>query len=140
MLTASVSELTWQSALFAASSGAGPDPRPRLSPRAAYQEVLWQRATLVDIRPDALRATEGSPARELTPLVIDRHELAARLDPRSPSRLPIAAPGLRVIVLCQDGNASRHAANTLGNLGIRRATDMVGGFAAWRSVGLPIAA
>ncbi|MFC6704487.1 rhodanese-like domain-containing protein [Flexivirga alba] len=160
MVTGFASELTWQSALFTTSSVtsaeesaptsrfAGVDHQladarsrlQRLSPRAAFQEVLWRRATLVDIRPAAQRTSEGEPAAALGALTIERNVLEWRLDPRSDARLPIAAPGLRVIVLCQEGYASSLAADSLVSLGIRHATDVIGGFAAWRSLGLPVKA
>ncbi|HWC21246.1 MAG TPA: rhodanese-like domain-containing protein [Flexivirga sp.] len=158
MVTSYVSELTWQSALFTASppsllDGGAPASRfagvdhqladarsrlQRLSPRAAFQEVLWRRATLVDIRPAAQRATEGEPSDSLAAMTIERNVLEWRLDPRSDARLPVAAPDLRVIVLCQEGYASSLAADSLVSLGVRNATDVVGGFAAWRSLGLPV--
>lgn len=138
-MTTTISELTWQSSLFARSVDFAAS-LDRLSPRAAYQEVLWRRATLVDIRPAAQRATEGAVAPELAAVPIEHDQLVCRLDPRSHARLPIAAPGLRVILLCQEGRASQAAANALVRLGIRQATDIAGGFAAWRSLGLPVAA
>ncbi|MBB2893410.1 rhodanese-like domain-containing protein [Flexivirga oryzae] len=137
-------ELTWQSELFSAAPAfrrtAVADARERLSPRAAFQEVLWGRATLVDIRPEAQRRTEGALPTSLTPLAIEHSTLGARLDPRGDARLPIASTDLRVIVICQEGRDSSHAVETLGRLGVRHATDVIGGFAAWRSLGLPVAA
>lgn len=137
-------ELTWQSELFASTqapaTGGGAGCASRLSPRAAFQEVLWGRATLVDIRPEAQRAQEGSPSASLSPVTIERGLLERRLDPRSAARLPIASPDLRVIVLCQEGWLSPAAAAALARLGVRHAADVIGGFAAWRSLGLPVAA
>lgn len=159
-MTTYASELTWQSDLFTASPATltedglpnsrftGVDHQLadarsrllRLSPRAAFQEVLWHRATLVDIRPAAQRAAEGEPAEALAALTIERNVLEWRLDPRSDARLSIAAPDLHVIVLCQEGYASSLAADSLVSLGVRFATDVIGGFAAWRSLGLPVKA
>jgi rhodanese-related sulfurtransferase len=42
-------------------------------------------------------------------------------------------------VLCHDGAASPEAVDVLVRLGVRRATDVVGGFRAWRAAGLPTA-
>ncbi len=64
-------------------------------------------------------------------------DLLGRLDPRHPSSLPIADLGLRVIVICQDGLTSSLAAEVLLGLGVHRSTDVIGGFTAWRSAGLP---
>ena len=45
----------------------------------------------------------------------------------------------RVIVMCDEGYQSSLAAATLQQLGFARATDLVGGFRAWRAAGLPVA-
>ena len=56
---------------------------------------------------------------------------------RSDARLPQASYDLHVIVLCSEGYTSSLAAHALQQLGIRRATDVVGGFQAWARAGLP---
>jgi rhodanese-related sulfurtransferase len=109
----------------------------RVTARAAYQEVLFGRATLVDIRPQGQREQEGEVHPALAPVVIERNVLEWRLDPRHPSSLPIADLGLRVILLCQEGFTSSLAADVLLRLGLHRSTDIIGGFAAWHSAGLP---
>jgi rhodanese-related sulfurtransferase len=109
----------------------------RLTARAAYQEVLFGRAVVVDIRPQAQRGQEGQVHPDLSPLVIERNVLERRLDPRHPSCLPIADLGLRLILICQEGRTSSLAANVLLTLGIHRSTDIIGGFVAWRDAGLP---
>jgi rhodanese-related sulfurtransferase len=91
-------------------------------------------AVLVDIRPAAQRAMEGEVPGAV---VIERNVLEWRLDPHSDARLPVADHALRVLVLCSEGYTSSLAAASLQDLGIRRATDVVGGFAAWRAAGLP---
>lgn len=111
----------------------------RLSPRAAYQEVLWNRALLVDIRPAAQRAAEGEVHPSLSPMVVERNVLEWRFDPRHEARLPEASFEARVIVLCQEGYTSSLAADSLVRLGISRVTDVIGGFAAWRTLSLPTA-
>ena len=87
----------------------------------------------------AQRAAEGEVALSLEPLVVERNVLEWRFDPRSDARIPEASYDLRVIVLCQEGYTSSLAADALQSLGIHRATDVVGGFAAWRAAGLPVA-
>jgi rhodanese-related sulfurtransferase len=109
----------------------------RVSARAAYQEVLYRRAVLVDIRPAAQRAAEGEVADHLAPLTVERNVLEWRFDPRHESRLPQAGFDTRVVVLCQEGYTSSLAADALARLGVRRATDVIGGFRAWREAGLP---
>jgi rhodanese-related sulfurtransferase len=41
-------------------------------------------------------------------------------------------------VLCQEGYTSSLAAAALHELGVWRATDVVGGYAAWRDSGVPL--
>nr|WP_091789607.1 rhodanese-like domain-containing protein [Pedococcus dokdonensis] len=112
----------------------------RVSARAAYQEVLHGRAILVDIRPAAQRAAEGEVAGHLGPLVVERNVLEWRFDPRHEARLTVASFDARVLVLCQEGYTSSLAADALLRLGVHRATDVAGGFRAWREAGLPVAA
>ncbi|WP_418268661.1 rhodanese-like domain-containing protein [Janibacter indicus] len=118
------------------------DARSRLSritPTQAWREVRDGTARLVDIRPAAQRAAEGEVAGVLDPWVIERNVLEWRLDPRQQASLPGVALGDRVIVICQEGYTSSLAADSLRSIGIERATDVVGGFAAWRDLGLPVA-
>jgi rhodanese-related sulfurtransferase len=42
-----------------------------------------------------------------------------------------------VIVFCSEGYTSSLAAIALQDLGLHRATDMIGGFQAWKAMGLP---
>jgi len=86
---------------------------------------------VVDIRPDAQRAAEGEWPGSL---IIERNVLEWRFDPACDARLPVAAYDLEVIVLCQEGYTSSLAAAALQDLGIHRATDVIGGFAAWREL------
>ncbi|MEV5001423.1 rhodanese-like domain-containing protein [Nocardioides sp. LML1-1-1.1] len=111
----------------------------RISARAAFQELVGEDAVVVDIRPAAQRAAEGEVAPWLPLLVIERNVLEWRFDPRSEARVPEASYDRRVIVLCQEGYTSSLAADALQSIGISRATDVVGGFAAWRAAGLPVA-
>jgi len=109
----------------------------RVTARAAYQEVLFGRGVLVDIRPQGQREQEGEVHPDLGPVVIERNVLEWRLDPRHRSSLPIADLELRVILICQEGYTSSLAADMLLRLGVHRSTDVIGGFAAWREAGLP---
>ncbi|GAA3686534.1 rhodanese-like domain-containing protein [Nocardioides ginsengisoli] len=111
----------------------------RISARAAFQELIALDALLVDIRPAAQRAVEGEVAPWLPVLVVERNVLEWRFDPRSDARLPEASYERRVVVLCQEGYTSSLAAESLRRLGVDRATDVVGGFAAWREAGMPVA-
>jgi rhodanese-related sulfurtransferase len=108
----------------------------RLSPgRAAAEQRAG--ALLVDIRPEAQRRIEGEVPGSL---IIERNVLEWRLDPTSGARIPEAAgDSLRVIVLCSEGFTSSLAAASLQDLGLWRATDIVGGFLRWQAIGLPTA-
>jgi len=109
----------------------------RLSPDEAYDAVDEAEAILVDIRPESQRAIEGSIAGAL---VVERNVLEWRFDPASSARLPVATDhDLQVIVFCSEGYASSLAAAALQDIGLHRATDIVGGFHAWRAAGLPFA-
>jgi rhodanese-related sulfurtransferase len=88
----------------------------------------------VDIRPERQRAAEGEIPGAL---VVERNVLEWRFAPASPARLPIASYEMQVIVVCSEGYTSSLAAASLQDLGVRRATDLDGGFHAWLA-GLPI--
>ncbi|MDG4831254.1 rhodanese-like domain-containing protein [Solwaraspora sp. WMMD1047] len=106
----------------------------RLDPEGAH---LAHRggAVLVDIRPAAQRAASGAVPGAL---LVERNVLEWRFDPRSSARLPVADRyDLPVVVFCEEGYTSSLAAAALQDLGHRRATDVVGGFTAWRLAGLP---
>ena len=72
-------------------------------------------------------------------LVIDRNVLEWRLAPDSDHRIPEVGAEKIVIIVCDEGYASSLAAATLQELGLPRATDLIGGFQAWRERGLPVA-
>ncbi|MFI6863566.1 rhodanese-like domain-containing protein [Streptomyces sp. NPDC050421] len=111
------------------------DGYERLGPQEA-KAAAEDGALLVDIRYAELRARDG-----LIPgaLVVERNELEWRLDPQGSHRAAEAVShGLRVVVICNEGYASSLAAESLHRLGLYRATDLIGGFQAWRAAGLPV--
>lgn len=109
----------------------------RVSPAEAALAVE-RGALLVDIRPWELRTRDGTIRGAL---VIDRNVLEWRLDPASPDRAPeMTSHDTAVIIFCDEGYASSLAAATLQQLGVRDATDLIGGFQAWRAAGLPVVA
>jgi rhodanese-related sulfurtransferase len=106
----------------------------RLEPADAAAAVD-RGALLVDTRPSWQRDAEGSIPGAL---VIERNHLEWRLDPTSDARNPEAVDhGVEIVVICSEGYSSSLAAASLQDLGLRRATDLVGGFRAWREAGLP---
>jgi rhodanese-related sulfurtransferase len=106
----------------------------RVDPVQAHQ-IVAEGGLLIDIRPAAQRAEFGEVPGAL---VVERNNLEWRLDPDGTHRLDDAADGDRpVVIMCQEGFASSLAAASLLDLGRTRATDLVGGFAAWQAAGLP---
>ena len=113
----------------------------RLLPRQALAELrdadIRVPVLLVDIRPPSYRDKYG-----LIPgaIVVERMVLEWKFDPRCvEERLDIATRyDLRVIVICHEGLASSLAAAALQDIGLLNATDIVGGFMAWKEEGLPV--
>jgi len=111
--------------------------------RSRYQRVdpfeaaqLWASGgLLVDTRPAGQRAEFGEIPGAV---VIERNVLEWRLDPTSPHRHEkVTGPGQDIVVFCQAGYASSLAAASLQELGLSRATDLIGGYEAWLEAGLP---
>lgn len=112
--------------------------RARLRRVDAAQAAALQRdgALLVDIRPAAQRRAEGHIPGAT---VIERNVLEWRLDPASPHKLAaVTSHELPIVLICSEGYASSLAAAALQDLGLRHATDLIGGFHAWAAAGLPI--
>jgi rhodanese-related sulfurtransferase len=106
----------------------------RVSPQEAHEAML-DGAKLIDIRSDGQRVSDG-----LIPgaVVVPRNVLEWRLDPRCEHRDPeLARPNQRLILICHEGYQSSLAAATVRRFGVD-ATDVVGGFKAWRDAGLPV--
>ncbi|MCX4093535.1 rhodanese-like domain-containing protein [Nocardia sp. alder85J] len=101
-------------------------------------QAIARGALLVDIRPQAQRVREGTLPGAL---VIERNVLEWRLDPTSSARLSLAADhDVEWIVVCSEGYTSSLAAAALQQLGLHRATDLVGGYQALKAAGLLSAA
>jgi rhodanese-related sulfurtransferase len=90
---------------------------------------------VIDIRPVANRAEEGEIPGSVP---VERIVLEWRLDPNGTHRLPGFDADTPVIVVCNEGYASSLAARDLRRLGLRNATDLVGGFRGWARAGLPV--
>jgi rhodanese-related sulfurtransferase len=104
----------------------------RVTPREAARLAD---ALLVDIRPHHDRARDGEIPGSVA---IERIVLEWRLDPRGEHRIDGFTEDTVVVVLCNEGYASSLAARDLRALGLRRATDLVGGFRGWAAAGLPV--
>ncbi|MFN8052216.1 MAG: rhodanese-like domain-containing protein [Acidimicrobiales bacterium] len=86
---------------------------------------------IVDTRPVELRDRDGAMPGAV---VVDRNQLEWRLDPTSDHRLAeVTGPDQTVVVVCDEGYASTLAAESLQRLGLVNATDLDGGFQAWRA-------
>jgi len=106
----------------------------RLSPEDAHG-AMRDGAVLVDIRSDSQRAADG-----LIPgaCFVSRNVLEWRLDPESDHRHDdLARRDRQLIVICNEGYQSSLAAATVRRFGVD-ATDVIGGFQAWREADLPI--
>ena len=109
----------------------------RLTPQQAFGEVS-SGGVLIDIRPAAQRAGKGEIPGST---IVERNHLEWRLDPCSDARLSwVTGYDHRIIVICVDGYTSSLAAAALLDVGLHRATDVIGGFRAWTEEGLPFAA
>lgn len=100
-----------------------PDPE-----RAAA--LVAEGAILVDTRPGWQRAQEGELPGAL---LIERNHIEWRLDPTSDARIPQAVDhDVTWIVVCSEGYSSSLAAASLQDIGLRHATDLAGGYQAWK--------
>jgi rhodanese-related sulfurtransferase len=108
--------------------------------RLAADEVpaaLHRGAVLVDIRPQAQRISEGDVPEALNALIIERNVLEWRCDPTSDARLPQAvSDDVEWVILCSEGYTSSLAAAALQELGLHRATDVIGGYRALAAAGV----
>ncbi len=108
----------------------------RLEPLEAFAAAA-DGALIVDIRSHDSRRRDGIVPGSLH---IPRTVLEWRVAPGSVSRNPhIAALEQRLVLLCDHGCSTVLAAATLVDLGFASAGDVIGGFAAWRGAGLPVA-
>jgi rhodanese-related sulfurtransferase len=85
-------------------------------------------AWVIDTRPEADRRSEGELPGAIA---VERIHLEWRLDPSSPWKLDGVEADTRAIIVCNEGYSSSLAAATLRQLGLHRATDLVGGYRAW---------
>ena len=109
----------------------------RISARQAFDEMRAG-ALLVDTRTFEQRRVQGDVPGALC---IDRTVFEWRLDPTGPWCIPqVTNADARIIVMCRQGFSSSLAATSLQSIGLHNATDIVGGFEAWRDAGLPVAA
>ena len=103
-------------------------------PPECLEDEQAQGALVVDIRPGEQRQRDGQLPGAV---VIDRNVLEWRLDPTSDHRIDhVTGYDLRVVIVCNEGYSSSLAAATLHELGLHRATDLIGGYQAWKAVAM----
>lgn len=107
----------------------------RLRPAEA-QAAHREGALLVDTRSQDQRMEEGTvPGSVHIPLSV----LEWRVDPDSGYQHPaIDSFDDLIVLICEGGYSSSLAARRLQQLGFWRATDVIGGFQAWRHAHLPV--
>ena len=102
----------------------------RVAPESLEAERLAG-ALIIDTRPLEQRQRDGALPGAL---VIDRNVLEWRLDPQCPYRIAESTDyDQRIVIVCNEGFSSSLAAASLQDLGLRRATDLIGGYQAWRA-------
>ena len=107
----------------------------RVDPAGA-RAAIEDGAVLVDIRAESQRERDGVVPGSV---FIARNVLEWRCDPNGSHRDErVAEPAHPLIVMCDAGYQSSLAAATLQELGHEQATDLDGGFQAWRAAGLPV--
>jgi len=107
----------------------------RVGPQEARQAVR-DGALLIDIRAEHQRAADGVVSEAIW---FERNVLEWRCDPSSDARDErVGGLDRHVIVMCDESYTSSLAAAALQQLGFARATDLDGGFQAWRAAGLPV--
>ena len=116
------------------------EARGRLERLEPEKALAAQRsgAMLIDTRSHDERAKYGVIPGSLH---VPRSVLEWRLDPDAdPAHRNPHVGGLDewIVLICAHGYSTSLAAATLQELGFRRATDVVGGFTAWKEHGLPV--
>lgn len=107
------------------------DARARLD-RVAPEDLERERlngAVIIDTRPVEQRTRDGELPGAI---VIDRNVLEWRLDPSCDHHIPaVTGHGTRIVIVCNEGYSSSLAAARLHDIGLHRATDLIGGYQAW---------
>ena len=100
----------------------------RVAPEDLEREQL-DGAVIVDTRPVEQRTRDGTLPGAV---VIDRNVLEWRLDPACAHHISaITGYDARIVIVCNEGYSSSLAAAVLRDLGLHRATDLIGGYQAW---------
>jgi rhodanese-related sulfurtransferase len=96
-----------------------------------FESCVASGALVVDIRPERQRKIEGDLR---CAVVVERNVLEWRFDLLGGDALPeILGYDQQIVVVCSEGYASSLAAASLRSLGYSRASDLAGGYRAWRA-------
>lgn len=107
----------------------------QLSPDEVLQALQNGNGVVVDIREkDEVTETGSIPGA----IHIPRGVLEFRVDPGNPDYRAELKPDHSVILVCDDGQRSALATETLKSLGFLRVAHLSGGFQAWQRQGLPV--
>jgi rhodanese-related sulfurtransferase len=107
----------------------------RVGPEEARAAVESGEALIVDIRADSQRAADGVVPGAV---FIPRNVIEWRVNPETGYGDDRLTSGRRIVVMCNEGYQSSLVAATLQELGLEDATDLAGGFQAWRGAELPV--
>lgn len=107
----------------------------RVGPEEARAAVESGEALIVDIRADSQRAADGVVPGAV---FIPRNVIEWRVNPDTDYADARLTSGRRIVVMCNEGYQSSLVAATLQELGLVDATDLAGGFQAWRGAELPV--
>ena len=103
----------------------------RVAPEALERERV-NGAVIIDIRPLEQRTRDGALPGAI---VIDRNILEWRLDPACQHHVAdVTGYDIRIVIVCNEGYSSSLAAALLHDVGLHRATDLIGGFQAWLDI------
>ena len=107
-------------------------PRPSCASASAPRDPSWRAAHRHSLR-DPARARRCDPGARF----IARDVFEWRCDPSSQWHDPdvVAEPARQLIVICDEGYQSSLASATMQRFGFANATDVIGGFQAWREAG-----
>ena len=131
--TAPTTDGLWITRLFADSTQAAAPTAVLTSPSAAYQDAIYDRGVLVDLRTVFTLPHLGALASDLGVVVID---------PSSPSGyadLVNLATTTALVLVTSDGSHALRLSEHLHSLGLPEVSALRGGFGAWLAYGLPTA-
>ena len=100
----------------------------RVSP-SDLEKAAQDGAVIVDVRTAEQRESDGELPGAM---LIDYTVLEWRLAPSSRHRQPDVSPDQQIILVCSQGYSSSLAAARLKDLGLSNATDLEGGYRAWK--------